>query len=99
MLEELPLTGRTLLNITALAPGVTPRTSSAEPVYGRRDQYVTVEGGRDSSTNYAVDGVYVSSLRCNNMSLNPPIDACRKSTCCATRSRPSTARDRRSSRW
>src|SRR6185312_17150717 len=40
-----------------------------------RNQYVTVEGGRDSSTNYTVDGVYVRSLRFNNLSLNPPIDA------------------------
>ena len=36
---------------------------------------MTVEGGRDSSTNYAIDGVYVRSLRFNNLSLNPPIDA------------------------
>jgi outer membrane receptor for ferrienterochelin and colicin len=34
-----------------------------------------VEGGRDSSTNYAIDGVYVRSLRFNNLSLNPPLDA------------------------
>jgi Carboxypeptidase regulatory-like domain/TonB-dependent Receptor Plug Domain len=75
MLEELPLSGRTLLNITALAPGVTPRDFQRTNLfYGRRDQYVTVEGGRDSSTNYAIDGVYVRTLRWNNMSLNPPID-------------------------
>ena len=36
---------------------------------------MTVEGGRDSSTNYAIDGVYVRSLRFNNLSLNPPLDA------------------------
>src|SRR5262249_27402866 len=40
-----------------------------------RSQYVTVEGGRDSSTNYAIDGVYVRSMRFNNISLNPPLDA------------------------
>src|SRR5262249_20430094 len=40
-----------------------------------RSQYVTIEGGRDSSTNYAIDGVYVRSLRFNNLSLNPPLDA------------------------
>jgi hypothetical protein len=75
MLEDLPLAGRTLLNITALAPGVTPRDFQRQNLfYGRRDQYVTVEGGRDSSTNYAIDGVYVRTLRWNNMSLNPPVD-------------------------
>src|SRR5204862_7510339 len=40
-----------------------------------RSEYVTVGGGRDSSTNYAIDGVYVRSLRFNNLSLNPPLDA------------------------
>src|SRR4029434_2122963 len=41
----------------------------------RRNQCVTVECGRDSSTNYTVDGVYVRSLRFNNLSLAPPIDS------------------------
>ncbi len=74
MLEDLPVTGRTLLNITTTAPGVTGRSFQQNTQYGRRDQFITVEGGRDSSTNYAIDGVYVRSLRFNNMSLNPPID-------------------------
>src|SRR4029078_10727019 len=38
-------------------------------------QYVRGEAGGDSSTNYAIDGVYVRSLRFNNLSLNPPLDA------------------------
>lgn len=75
MLEELPITKRTLLNITTLAPGVTARSFQRGTQYGRRDQYITVEGGRDSSTNYAIDGVYVRSMRFNNMSLNPPVDS------------------------
>jgi len=74
-LEEIPVAGRTLLNVTTLAPGVTPRDFNRAGFFGRRDQYVTVEGGRDSSTNYAIDGVYVRSLRWNNMSLNPSIDS------------------------
>ena len=75
MLEEVPIGGRTLLNVTTLAAGVTGRDFQRVTQYGRRDQFVTVEGGRDSSTNYAIDGVYVRSLRFNNMSLNPPIDS------------------------
>jgi hypothetical protein len=75
MLEQLPVAGRTLLNITILAPGVSPRDFQRGTFFGRRDQYVTVEGGRDSSTNYTIDGVYVRSLRWNNLSLNPPLDA------------------------
>ncbi|MGH9163837.1 MAG: hypothetical protein ACRD2X_28125, partial [Vicinamibacteraceae bacterium] len=74
-LEELPVAGRSVLQFATMAAGVTGRSFQRGTQYGRRDQYVTVEGGRDSSTNYAVDGVYVRSLRFNNMSLNPPIDS------------------------
>jgi hypothetical protein len=74
-LQDIPIAGRTLLNVTTLAPGVTPRDFNRAGFFGRRDQYVTVEGGRDSSTNYAIDGVYVRSLRWNNMSLNPALDS------------------------
>jgi outer membrane receptor protein involved in Fe transport len=75
MLEDIPIGGRTLLNVTTLAAGVTGREFQRGTQYGRRDQFITVEGGRDSSTNYAIDGVYVRSLRFNNLSLNPPIDS------------------------
>ena len=43
--------------------------------YGRRDQYVTVDGGRDSDTSYAADGIFLGSLLFNNMALNPPSDS------------------------
>ena len=63
----------------ARRPGVTPQSFTRGTQFGAagssRSQYVTVEGGRDSSTNYAIDGVYVRSLRFNNLSLNPPLDA------------------------
>ena len=79
MIEDLPLNGRGVLSLTALAAGVTPQAFNRGTQFGAagssRNQYVTVEGGRDSSTNYAIDGVYVRSLRFNNLSLNPPIDA------------------------
>jgi hypothetical protein len=78
-IEDLPVAGRTLLSFAALAAGVTPQSFTRGTQFGAagssRTQYVTVEGGRDSSTNYAIDGVYVRSLRFNNLSLNPPLDA------------------------
>jgi hypothetical protein len=78
-IEELPVNGRTLLSFASLSAGVTPRAFNRGTQYGAagssRNQYVTVEGGRDSSTNYTVDGVYVRSLRFNNLSLAPPVDA------------------------
>jgi hypothetical protein len=74
-IEDLPLNGRSVLSLASLSAGVTPRNFARNTQFGRRNQFVTVEGGRDSSTNYTVDGVYVRSLRFNNLSLNPPVDA------------------------
>ncbi len=78
-IEDLPVAGRGLLAFAALSAGVTPQAFNRGTQFGAagssRSQYVTVEGGRDSSTNYAIDGVYVRSLRFNNLSLNPPLDA------------------------
>jgi hypothetical protein len=78
MITELPINGRGVLSLATLSAGVTPRAFNRGTQFGAagssRNQFVTVEGGRDSSTNYAIDGVYVRSLRFNNLSLNPPID-------------------------
>ena len=78
-IEDLPVAGRNLLAFASLSAGVTPQSFNRGTQFGAagssRSQYVTVEGGRDSSTNYAIDGVYVRSLRFNNLSLNPPLDA------------------------
>jgi len=74
-IEDLPLNGRTVLSLATLSAGVTPRNFARATQFGRRNQFITVEGGRDSSTNYTIDGVYVRSLRFNNLSLAPPIDA------------------------
>jgi len=78
-IESLPVAGRNPLAFASLSAGVTPQAFNRGTQFGAagssRSQYVTVEGGRDSSTNYAIDGVYVRSLRFNNLSLNPPLDA------------------------
>src|SRR5438270_31532 len=81
----------TIAALLAAAPGARAQESASSGIVGQvldstrgalpgaagssRSQFVTVEGGRDSSTNYAIDGVYVRSLRFNNISLNPPLDA------------------------
>src|SRR5437773_2470345 len=78
-IEDLPVAGRTLLSFASLSAGVTAQSFTRGTQFGAagssRSLYVTVEGGRDSSTNYAIDGVYVRSLRFNNLSLTPPLDA------------------------
>ena len=75
-IEELPLNGRNLVQLAALSAGVSPRESLQRggTQYGTRNEYVQVEGGRDGSTNYVLDGVYVRSLRFNNLSLQPSVD-------------------------
>jgi hypothetical protein len=73
---ELPLNGRNLVQLAALSAGVSPRQSLQRGTtqYGERNEYVQIEGGRDGSTNYVIDGVYVRSLRFNNLSLQPSLD-------------------------
>src|SRR5262245_23047088 len=73
--RELPLNGRNLTQLAALSAGISPKSFERGTQYGGRDQYVTVEGGRDSSTNYLIDGVMARSLRFNNLSLQLNIDA------------------------
>src|SRR5262245_35923435 len=73
--RELPLNGRNLTQLAALSAGISPKSFERGTQYGGRDQYVTVEGGRDSSTNYLIDGVMARSLRFNNLSLQLNIDS------------------------
>jgi hypothetical protein len=73
--RELPLNGRNLTQLAAISAGISPKSFERGTQYGGRDQYITVEGGRDSSTNYLIDGVMARSLRFNNLSLQLNIDA------------------------
>jgi Carboxypeptidase regulatory-like domain/TonB-dependent Receptor Plug Domain/TonB dependent receptor len=75
-IADLPLNGRNLVQLAALSAGVSPRQSLQRGTtqYGERNEYVQIEGGRDGSTNYVIDGVYVRSLRFNNLSLQPSLD-------------------------
>ena len=76
-INDLPLNGRNVLQLATLAPGVSPPQGGQTGTpgqYGTRSLYITVDGGRGSSTNYVLDGTYVRSVRFNNMSLQPNID-------------------------
>jgi len=75
--NELPLNGRNVLQLATLSAGVSPAqtANTGTPAQvGNRNLYITVEGGRASSTNYVMDGVYVRSLRFNNLSIQPSVD-------------------------
>ncbi len=75
-ITELPLNGRNLVQLAALSAGISPRQTLQRSVsqYGDRNEFVQVDGGRDASTNYVIDGVYARSLRFNNLAFQPSVD-------------------------
>jgi hypothetical protein len=76
-INDLPLNGRNVLQLATLAPGVSPPQQGQTGTpgqYGTRNLYITVDGGRGSSTNYVLDGTYIRSVRFNNMSIQPNVD-------------------------
>jgi len=82
---DLPLNGRNVLDMAGLSTGVITlaQTSGAQGAnaggqFGSspsRNEQIQTDGGRASSTNYVMDGVYVRSLRFNNMAVQPSLDA------------------------
>jgi len=76
-INDLPLNGRNVLQLATLAPGVTPAqtgNTGTAGQYGTRALFITVDGGRASSTNYVLDGTYIRSIRFNNMAVQPNTD-------------------------
>jgi len=69
-IEDLPGRRKSLLSFASLSAGVTRSLQSRHAVRSggeKRSQYVTVEGGRDSSTTTPSTGVR-ALLRFNNLS-------------------------------
>ncbi len=73
----LPLDGRNFLDLTLLVPGAAPAAQgSASTVRG--DFALSVNGAREDSNSFLLDGVYNIDPKLNTAGVSPPIDAIRE---------------------
>ena len=76
-IEGLPLDGRNFYELTLLVPGATPAAQgSAGSVRG--DFSFSVNGAREDSNNFLLDGVYNVDPKLNTFGVRPPVDAIRE---------------------
>ncbi|MCM3869485.1 MAG: carboxypeptidase regulatory-like domain-containing protein [Pyrinomonadaceae bacterium] len=75
--EGLPLDGRNFYELSLLVPGaVPPAPGSAGSVRG--DFSFSVNGAREDSNNFLLDGVYNVDPKLNTFAVRPPVDAIRE---------------------
>ncbi|HKR59609.1 MAG TPA: TonB-dependent receptor [Pyrinomonadaceae bacterium] len=73
----LPLDGRNFYELSLLVPGAAPAApGSAGSVRG--DFAFTVNGAREDSNNFLLDGVYNLDPKLNTFGVRPPVDAIRE---------------------
>ncbi|MDQ3802934.1 MAG: carboxypeptidase regulatory-like domain-containing protein [Acidobacteriota bacterium] len=76
-IEGLPLDGRNFYELNLLVPGsVPPAPGSAGSVRG--DFAFSVNGQREDSNNFLLDGVYNVDPKLNTFAVRPPVDAIRE---------------------
>ncbi|HEX6190663.1 MAG TPA: carboxypeptidase regulatory-like domain-containing protein [Pyrinomonadaceae bacterium] len=75
--EGLPLDGRNFYELSLLVPGaMPPAQGSAGSVRG--DFAFSVNGAREDSNNFLLDGVYNVDPKLNTFGVRPPVDAIRE---------------------
>lgn len=75
--ENLPLDGRNFFELSLLVPGAAPSApGSAGSVRG--DFSFSVNGAREDSNNFLLDGVYNVDPKLNTFAVRPPVDAIRE---------------------
>lgn len=75
--EGLPLDGRNFYELSLLVPGAVPAAQgSAGSVRG--DFAFSVNGAREDSNNFLLDGVYNIDPKLNTFGVRPPVDAIRE---------------------
>jgi hypothetical protein len=77
---ELPLNNRDFMELTVLAPGVSPIGSGNSPAsfwtgLGSGNATVSVAGMRESNVSYLIDGIESRNARFGSEDLHPSIDA------------------------
>ena len=76
-IEGLPLDGRNFYELSLLVPGaLPPAQGSAGSVRG--DFAFSVNGAREDSNNFLLDGVYNVDPKLNTFGVRPPVDAIRE---------------------
>ena len=76
-IEGLPLDGRNFYELSLLVPGAVPAAQgSAGSVRG--DFAFSVNGAREDSNNFLLDGVYNVDPKLNTFGVRPPVDAIRE---------------------
>ena len=76
-IRGLPLDGRNFLELSLLVPGAVPSApGSAGSVRG--DFAFSVNGAREDSNNFLLDGVYNVDPKLNTLGVKPPVDAIRE---------------------
>lgn len=76
-ITNLPLDGRNFLELALLVPGAAPAAQgSASSVRG--DFAFSVNGAREDSNSFLLDGVYNFDPKLNSAGVNPPVDAIRE---------------------
>lgn len=76
-ITNLPLDGRNFLELALLVPGAVPAApGSASSVRG--DLAFNVNGAREDSNSFLLDGAYNFDPKLNSVGVNPPVDAIRE---------------------
>ena len=76
-IANFPLDGRNFLQLSLLVPG-TASAAQGSPGSVRGDFAVNVNGAREDSNNFVLDGVYNNDPKLNTFAINPPADAIRE---------------------